>query len=51
MPAAYILAETNAFALVKNANQLVSYAGLDIKLNQSGLKEGKTKISKQQFYP
>jgi len=42
-----ILAETNAFALVRNAKQLVSYAGLDIKLNQSGTKEGKTKISKQ----
>ncbi len=42
-----ILAETNAFALVRNAKQLVSYAGLDIKLNQSGQKEGKTKISKQ----
>lgn len=42
-----VLAETNAFALVRNARQLVSYAGLDIKLNQSGLKEGKTRISKQ----
>jgi len=42
-----VLAETNAFALVKNAKQLVSYAGLDIKLNQSGAKEGKTRISKQ----
>jgi transposase len=42
-----ILAETNAFALVKNAKQLVSYAGLDIEHNQSGLKEGKTKISKK----
>ncbi len=42
-----IIAETNAFALVSNAKQLVSYAGLDIKLNQSGMKEGKTKISKQ----
>jgi len=47
MTAIGILAETNAFALVKNAKQLVSYAGLDIKLNQSGLKEGKTRISKQ----
>lgn len=42
-----ILAETNAFALVKNAKQLVSYAGLDIEHNQSGLKQGKTKISKK----
>lgn len=42
-----ILAETNAFALVENAKQLVSYAGLDIQHNQSGSKEGKTKISKK----
>lgn len=42
-----ILAETNAFALVDNAKQLVSYSGLDIQHNQSGLKEGKTKISKK----
>lgn len=42
-----ILAETNAFALVANAKQLVSYSGLDIQHNQSGLKEGKTRISKK----
>jgi len=42
-----ILAETNAFALVTNAKQLVSYAGFDIQHNQSGLKEGKSKISKK----
>ena len=42
-----ILAETNAFALVSNAKQLVSYAGLDIQFNQSGNKLGKTKISKK----
>jgi transposase len=42
-----ILAETNAFILVENAKQLVSYAGLDIEHNQSGLKEGKTRISKK----
>ena len=42
-----ILAETNAFALVHNAKQLVSYAGLDIQHNQSGIKEGKTRISKK----
>jgi len=42
-----ILAETNAFALVENAKQLVSYAGLDIQQNQSGAKEGKTRISKK----
>ena len=42
-----IMAETNAFALVNNAKQLVSYAGLDIMHDQSGLKEGKTRISKK----
>lgn len=42
-----IVAETNAFVLVENAKQLVSYSGLDIQHNQSGLKEGKTKISKK----
>lgn len=42
-----ILAETNAFALVVNAKQLVSYAGLDVQFNQSGNKTGKTKISKK----
>jgi transposase len=42
-----ILAETNAFALVENAKQLVSYAGMDIQHNQSGTKEGKTRISKK----
>jgi transposase len=42
-----IMAETNAFALVNNAKQLVSYAGLDIMHDQSGLKDGKTRISKK----
>ena len=42
-----ILAETNAFILVQNAKQLVSYSGLDIQHNQSGLKDGKTRISKK----
>ena len=42
-----VLGETNAFALVRNAKQLVSYCGLDIRHNQSGTKEGKTRISKK----
>jgi len=42
-----ILAETNAFALVTNSRQLVSYAGLDIQQNQSGNKQGKSRISKK----
>lgn len=42
-----ILGETNCFALVRNAKQLVSYCGMDIRHNQSGSKEGKTRISKK----
>lgn len=47
MTAVTILAETNGFALVRNVKQLVSYAGLDVQHNQSGNKEGKSKISKK----
>lgn len=42
-----IIAETNGFALIKNAKQLTSYAGLDIVHNQSGKFDGKTRISKK----
>lgn len=42
-----IVAETNAFALITNARQLASYAGLDIQQNQSGNRIGKTRISKK----
>lgn len=42
-----VLGETNAFALVKNAKQLASYCGLDVQHKQSGLKQGKTRISKK----
>lgn len=42
-----IIAETNAFALIKNTRQLASYAGLDIQQNQSGYRIGKTRISKK----
>lgn len=42
-----ILAETNCFEYVTNINQLISYAGLDVVLNQSGKKIGKTTISKR----
>ncbi|MDP3445750.1 MAG: IS110 family transposase [Ignavibacteria bacterium] len=47
MTAVSIIAETNGFALIKNAKQLTSYAGLDIVLNESGLKNHKTTISKK----
>lgn len=42
-----ILAETNCFEHVENINQLISYAGLDVVLNESGKKKGKTTISKK----
>ena len=42
-----ILAETNCFEHVTSINQLISYAGLDVVLNESGKKKGKTTISKR----
>lgn len=42
-----VLGETNAFALMHNSKQLVSYCGLDVRHRQSGLKAGKTAISKK----
>lgn len=42
-----IVAETNAFALISNSKQLTSYAGLDIQHNESGNRQGKTRISKK----
>lgn len=42
-----VVAETNGFALVKNRNQLASYVGLDVILDQSGNRQGASKISKQ----
>lgn len=42
-----IIAETNGFALITNRNQLASYAGLDVVLDQSGKRIGASKISKQ----
>lgn len=44
---AVIVAETNGFAAFENIAQLVSYAGYDIVENQSGKRNGKTKISKK----
>jgi len=42
-----VLAETRCFQLISNQKQLTSYAGLDIVFNDSGLKKGKTSISKK----
>ncbi|MBK9736998.1 MAG: IS110 family transposase [Saprospiraceae bacterium] len=36
-----IISETNGFALIENAKQLASYAGLDVVYNESGLKKHK----------
>ena len=44
---AVLLAETNGFLLFENQGQLVSYAGYDVVESQSGLRVGKTKISKK----
>lgn len=41
-----VVAETNGFALVSNRNQLASYSGLDVVLDESGNHEGPTTISK-----
>lgn len=42
-----LLAETNGFALVTSAKQLISYAGLDVIDSQSGQHQGQSKISKR----
>lgn len=42
-----VLAETQCFKLVTKEKQLASYAGYDIVFNDSGLKRGKTTISKK----
>lgn len=48
LTATIVLAETNGFELIKNKKQLVSYAGLDIKLKDSGTSvKSKPKISKK----
>jgi len=44
---AVIAAETNGFALFKDAGSLVSYAGYDVVENQSGNHVGRTRISKK----
>jgi transposase len=44
---AVIVSETNGFELFNNVAQLTSYAGYDVTENQSGSKNGKTRISKK----
>ena len=45
--AAIVIGETNGFALINNVKQLVSYAGYDVRENQSGTRIGKTRITKK----
>jgi transposase len=47
LTSATIIAETNGFALFTSQKQLVSYAGYEVVENQSGNRNGKTRISKQ----
>ena len=42
-----VLCETNGFLLFNNIRQVVSYAGMDIEMKESGKFKGKTKISKK----
>ncbi len=42
-----VLCETNGFLMFKNIRQVVSFAGLDVVLKESGKYKGKTKISKK----
>lgn len=44
---ATIIGETNGFALFTNRRQVASFAGYDVVRDQSGTREGKTKISKK----
>jgi transposase len=46
LTAVIIIAETDGFALIKSIKQIVAYAGLDIKIKESGKWKGKSKISK-----
>lgn len=42
-----VLCETNGFQMFESIRQVVSYAGLDVVMNESGSFKGKTKISKK----
>jgi len=44
---AVLVAETNGFAAIKNIKQLVSFAGYDPRIQESGQWKGHSKISKQ----
>ena len=42
-----IVAETNGFVSIKNIKQLISFAGLDVRIKESGSWKGKSRISKK----
>lgn len=44
---AILIAETNGFAAINNVKQLISYAGYDPRIQESGQWKGHTRISKQ----
>ena len=44
---ATILGETNGFNLIRNQRQLVAYAGMDVRIHQSGLLTKKARLSKK----
>ncbi|MDR0812065.1 MAG: transposase [Paludibacter sp.] len=46
LTAAVIVAETGGFATITSIKQLTSYAGLDVKIAESGKWKGRSKISK-----
>ena len=47
LTAVIIVAETNGFATISGIKQLTSFAGMDVKLAESGKWKGKSKISKK----
>lgn len=47
MTAVTVMAETDGFSIVADAKQVVSYAGLDVALHQSGKHKGRSSISKR----
>ena len=44
---ATIIAETNGFKLIRNQKQIIGYAGLDVRIHQSGSLSKKGKLSKK----
>lgn len=47
LTATIVAAETDGFSLIGNVRQLCSYAGLDVKIVESGKWKGQSKISKK----